>query len=102
MKTVFDVLKSRMNELAESAITVAANAIQASDVDEDETGEAEELIWGAVQTKSEVINRPTRWLMTSRTMAGPPTLPPKSRYKAAYRATRRGTDGRFASAICSI
>lgn len=41
MQTVFDVLKSRMNELAESAITVAANAIQASDVDEDETGEAE-------------------------------------------------------------
>ena len=41
MKTVFDVLKSRMNELAESAITVAANANQASDGDEDETGEAE-------------------------------------------------------------
>ena len=41
METLFDVLKSRMNELAESAITVAANAIPASDVDEDETGEAE-------------------------------------------------------------
>ena len=41
MQTMFDVLKSRMNELAESAITVAANAIPESDVNEDETGEAE-------------------------------------------------------------
>lgn len=41
MQTVFDVLKSRMNELAESAITVAANAIPASDVDEEESGEDE-------------------------------------------------------------
>lgn len=41
METLFDVLKSRMNELAESAITVASNAIPAFDVDEDETGEDE-------------------------------------------------------------
>lgn len=41
MGTVFDVLKSYANMLAVDAITVAANAIHASDVDEEESGEDE-------------------------------------------------------------
>lgn len=41
METVFDVLKSYANMLADDAITVAANAIPAFDVDDDETGEDE-------------------------------------------------------------
>ena len=72
-------------------------AILGFDPEELNTPEMDLMRFGIIENGGDTqANTPGK---PGRTMEGPPTPPPKSRYKAAYRAVCRSTVGCFASAI---